>query len=192
LKLPKDKLHWLEEVLQSVAAPKGVTTKAGLLQLGFAGFITVQELLNCRLPQDLVLKRCGVYVVVAPPGYLPVFISPEEARARHNVLRPWPVEKLLGKWVASVETLYIGAAGIDSQKSLAQRLKELGRHASGRTRARGPHTGGEILWQLRGFEAFEVGYLPTEGSPVPRQVEKLLLSAFVKETGKAPFANRRF
>lgn len=166
-----------------------MTTKAGLLQLGFAGFIAVQELLDRRLLRDPVLDRCGVYAVVTPPGYQPVFIPPEEVWARRNVAHPWPIERLRQKWVASVETVYIGAAGIRSQKSLAQRLEELGRHASGRARARSPHTGGEILWQL---ETFEVGYLPTEGPPVPRQVEKLLLSAFVEETGKLPFANRQF
>lgn len=67
---------------------------------------------------------------------------------------------------------------------------ELTRCASGRTSRNGPHKGGEILWQLEGFEEFEVGYLPTGGPPARRGLEKALLRAFREAAGNLPFANR--
>lgn len=150
----------------------------------------MQDLLDRGVPRDPGLRQCGVYAVVTPPGYEPAFVPPEEARKRGNVLRPWPVEKLRGKWVPSAETVYIGVAGVRSPRTLADRLRDLVRHASGKTGRNGPHKGGEILWQLEGFRTFEIGYLPTGGPPAPRDLEKALLREFSEATGKLPFANR--
>lgn len=169
-----------------------VATKVGLLISGFRGFMTLHALLKRGVPPDPALRNCGVYAVVTPPGYEPAFVPPEVARERGNVLRPWPVERLRDKWVARAETVYIGIAGVRTPRALAERLTELARHASGRTGRNGPHKGGEILWQLESFEAFEVGYLPTGGPPAPRKLERALLRAFREATGKLPFANRKW
>lgn len=120
----------------------GVTTNAGLVLRGFRGSATVQDLVDKGVPPDPGLRHCGVYAVVAPPGYEPTFVPPEAARERGNVLCPWPVDRLRSKWVPSTETVYIGVAGIRTLRTLTDRLRELARHASGRIGPNGPDKGG--------------------------------------------------
>lgn len=96
-------------------SPPMVTGKEGLLSLGFRGFASMQGLVDRGLPLDPALRNCGVYAVVTPPRYEPGFIPPESARARGNVLRPWPVKRLRGKWVAGVETVCIGGRAPDAE-----------------------------------------------------------------------------
>ena len=112
---------------------------------GFTGFLTVGECIRNGLPRDPALNECGVYLVYDSSGSEPVFIPPEEARETGNVIRPWPVSRLEGKWVDAAEILYIGLAGARSSRALRKRLQDLCRHASGHTTDRGPHRGGEIL-----------------------------------------------
>jgi len=66
---------------------------------------------------------------------------------------PWSLEKLKKKWVPGVEVLYVGkASGSGAEKhTLRKRLTELIRHSMGKTTEHGPYKGGELLWQLRGY-----------------------------------------
>lgn len=148
--------------VSDVVGVAAVTAKAGLISRGFRGFATVQDLVDRGVPPDLGLRQCGVYAVVAPPGYEPAFILPGAARERGNVLRPWPVDRLRSKWVPWAETVYIGIAGARSPRTLADRLRELARHASGRTSRNGPHKVGEI--PARGLRGVR-GRAPSDGRP---------------------------
>ncbi|MCJ7423384.1 hypothetical protein MUP01_03840 [Candidatus Bathyarchaeota archaeon] len=84
-----------------------------------------------------------------------------------------------------VEVLYFGKTGTSRKsRTLRERITELVRHSQGKTRN---HRGGEILWQLRGYEHFEVGYKSNDN---PIKEESMLIHEFIKRTGKQPFANR--
>ena len=157
----------------------------------FRGFETMSYYSQNGLPgNDATLSQCGVYVVVADSTYRPQFIEPNYARLNGNVIAPWSTSRLGAKWVPDSEVLYIGCAGTRSFRTLCQRLRDLLSHDNGNTTDRGPHKGGEILWQLRGYEYFRVGWLPTDGRPEQRDRERRLMGAFELATGKLPFANR--
>ena len=164
-----------------------VLMKSDLVAQGFNGFTTIRELQR-NIPQSEELRQRGVYAVVCLPTYTPSFIGPDKARRNHNVITPWSLEKLEEKWVFGVEVLYFGKAGTDiKQRTLRKRLSELIRHSQGKTTKQGPHKGGELLWQLRGYKDFEAGYLPTDE---PEKEENRLIGLFLSKTGKLPFANR--
>ena len=166
---------------------RGVLTKRDLAAQGFRGFTTIRELRR-DIPRSEELNRRGVYAVVCSPTYTPTFIDPDKARRNRNLIKPWSLEKLEKKWVSGVEVLYFGKAGTDmNRRTLRKRLSELIRHSQGKTTNQGPHRGGELLWQLKGYESFEVGYLPTDQ---PGKEESSFLSLFLSETGKLPFAKR--
>ena len=168
-----------------------VTTKADLLMGRFKILGTMHYLQNYGLPQNPELEECGVYAVVIPPDYQVSFFSPEELDTR-RVVNPWQIEKLREKWVEGAEVVYFGMTGRKKPRSLKKRLTAMIKHSKGRTSNKGPHKGGEILWQLRGYGSFEVLYLPTDKPPRPRQIEKELISRFYRSTRKKPFANRQF
>ncbi len=163
-------------------------TKSDLIAQGFTGFATICELQR-NIPRSEELSQLGVYAVVCSPTYRPSFISPDKARRDRSVIMPWSLEKLKKKWVPEVEVLYLGkASGSGAKKhTLRKRLTELVRHSMGKTTKHGPHKGGELLWQLRGYADFEVGFLPTDQ---PEKEEERLIGLFLSNTGKLPFANR--
>ena len=160
-------------------------TKSDLITQGFTGFTTVGELQSGPLPRLEELSQRGVYAVVCSPTYTPSFIEVESARRNCNVISPWSLERLKRKWVSGVEVLYFGKAGTDTEKgTLRKRLNEFIRHSQGKTKN---HRDGEILWQLRGYKNFEIGYLPTDN---PEQEESRLIDLFESKTGQLPFANK--
>ena len=162
-------------------------TKSDLIAQGFSGFTTICELQR-NIPRSEELSQRGVYAVVCSPTYRPSFIGPDKVRRNRNVIMPWSMEKLKKKWVPGVEVLYLGKAGSGAKKhTLRKRLTELIRHSMGKTTKHGPHKGGELLWQLRGYNDFEVGFLSTDQ---PEKEEGRLIGLFLSNTGKMPFANR--
>ncbi len=152
---------------------------------GFSGFVSVGECIERGLPRNQPsLNQPGVYLICAPPSYLPEFIPPDEARIARNVHFPWTLARLREKWVEGVDVLYVGKS-----TQLRQRLRTLLRHCQGRSVN---HTGGEIIWQLRGYESFLLCWRPTEPPPAPRNLETRLIQAFMRaHRGRLPFANRQ-
>jgi len=153
---------------------------------------TLSQLLRNGLPNNEKLNLCGIYAISIPSKYLPEYYSPDEIKIRGNVIKPWTIEKLKNKWVLDAEIVYYGLAGKKSFRSLNDRLDDLLRHGNGKISSSGPHKGGEILWQLKNYETFEIWILPTNEPPEPRNYEKLILRTFHKEMTKLPFANRQF
>jgi hypothetical protein len=151
----------------------------------------VGDLINRGLPNDSRLNHCGVYKLAVPPGYVPRYIHPDEARTAKNVIIPWDVERLESKWVFKTDIVYIGLAGRSAPRSLRKRLDDLLKHASGLTTDRGPHRGGEIVWQLRDYHEFHLWAAQTDDPPIPREIEETLLRQFVEAHGTLPFANRQ-
>jgi len=153
---------------------------------------TISHLLKSGLQNNEKLNLCGVYAISIPHGYLPEYYTPEEAKNRRNVIKPWTIEKLKIKWVTNAEVVYYGLAGEKSFRSLKVRLGELLRHVRGQISTSGPHKGGEILWQLKNYQTFELWFLPTGGPPEPIKYKNIILESFHKEMNKLPFANRKF
>lgn len=159
---------------------------------GFEMIGTLSKLLKNGLPNNEKLNSCGIYAISIPNDYLPEYYSPDEAKIRGNVINPWTVEKLKNKWVKNSGLVYYGLAGKKSFRSLNDRLGDLLRHGNGKISTSGPHKGGEILWQLKNYENFELWIFPTGEPPEPRNYEELVLRTFHKEKQKLPFANRQF
>jgi len=177
----------------SFVGPDDDVTKIDFLRAkGFVFIGSIGQLFESGLPKLEKLASCGVYAITTPEGYQAGFVSPDIASERENVIRPWSLEELREKWVESVDIVYYGLAGSRFFRPLKKRLRSLIRHGSGRTTDRGPHKGGEILWQLVGYEGFGVWIYPTDPPPAPRDSERELLKSFCCQSGKLPFANRRF
>jgi hypothetical protein len=118
---------------------------------GFTGFESLGPAV--KDPQHFLathareFRQCGVYVIFAPLGWQPRWLT----RGLENVINPWPAAKLNERWVEDVELIYVGCAGrTPSSRNLHKRIGDLLRHGAGRITDRGPHKGGERLWQCRG------------------------------------------
>lgn len=128
--------------------------------------------------------------MVLPANYEFHLVDPATVAATKNVISPWTNDRLHAKWVKGTRIAYIGLAGNTMPSSLRKRLKDLLRHAAGETTDRGPHRGGEILWQLAGYERFTIMAMATEEPPAPRTLEQKLLARFRERHGALPFGNR--
>ncbi len=153
---------------------------------------TLSVLLEKGLPNNEKLNFCGIYAISIPNDYSPKYYSPEEVKIRGNVIKPWTIRKLKSKWVSNSDLVYYGLAGKKSFRSLNERLNDLLRHGNSKISSSGPHKGGEILWQLKNYESFEIWILPTNEPPEPRNYEEWILKTFHKKMNKLPFANRQF
>lgn len=180
------------QISEDVYEFKGDITRIPFLTRNdFQPIGNIRELFRTGLPPKPELAECGLYAITIPEGYKPDFIGPDEAKKDGNVIRPWPISRLKDNWVPGTDIVYFGLAGARSNRSLRKRLRDLLRHGSGHTTNRGPHKGGEILWQLAGYGNFTIWILPTPGPPVPRELEHKLLKEFERKTGQLPFANRQ-
>lgn len=169
-----------------------VTREEFLKEFGFTSIGIICDLQTNGYPNIIELKSPGVYAITHTASYVPTYYSQEEARANGNVIHPWVAERLEEKWVEGVDILYYGLAGASTPRSLKSRLTDLINHSKGLISDRGPHKGGEIIWQLKGYENFEVWVFATGNPPEPRDLEEKLLERFHKITGQLPFANRKF
>lgn len=163
-----------------------------LIKNKFENLGNFSQLLTKGLPENDNLKYCGIYAISIPIDYNPIFISPENAVTQGNIIRPWTIEKLQNKWVSNSDVVYYGLAGKSSFRSLRKRLFDLFKHGNGNISDRGPHKGGEIIWQLEDYFSFSLWIMPTNGPPEPREMEKNILKTFCNIIGKLPFANRQF
>ncbi len=167
-----------------------VTCREGLISLGFTGLGQWGRILEGGLPDDPILGHRGVYAVLTSQRCGPRFHSLKEARHNRNVIKPSIPERLNMRWVEDASVLYFGAAGVRSHRTLRERLNQMRNHCLGKTTDRGPHKGGEILWQVRGHQSFEVLALPTGEAPITRVWERSLITRFKQLTGRLPFANK--
>lgn len=172
---------------QSVAS----TATSNLQELEFRELGSVGDLIDHGIPHHKWLDSCGIYQLKLPAGYTLGFIQPADASAAGNVIKPWSIERLRKKWVPDTDVVYIGLAGRHKPRSLRERLTDLVKHARGRTNDRGPHSGGEIVWQLAGYRDLRVWAASTSNPPAPRKIEASMIRNFEKKHGALPFANRQ-
>jgi len=175
----------------SIIPDDDVTTVDFLKRNEFIKIGKLGSLLNNGLPEKDELKSRGIYAISIPYNYKYAFYSIDETIMKNNVIKPWSIERLKGKWVDGVDIVYYGLAGSKTFRPLSKRLNDLLRHGNGKTTKRGPHKGGEILWQLKNYENFHIWILPVHGGFSPRDMETTLLIKFKRKMGKLPFANRQ-
>lgn len=181
----------IKDLAKSIDDTWDVCKISGIREAGFLSQGTLGMLLRQGLPSNTKLNQCGLYAITIPFNYRPGYFDQEKAKNRGNVINPWSAEKLKAKWVANVDLVYYGIAGAKSHRPLKKRLNDLLRHGNGKITDRGPHKGGEILWQLLDYKDFTLWVLPTNGPPVPRDYENQILQKFCEKMGKLPFANRQ-
>ncbi|KAF0151180.1 MAG: hypothetical protein FD143_2119 [Ignavibacteria bacterium] len=176
-------LHFMNDDVTNI----DFLTRSGFEELG-----SFQTLIKEGLPKDIKLKSPGLYAVTLPGNYIYNLLDEQAISKNNNVVNPWETEKLNNKWISNVDVIYYGLAGSNSPRSLKSRLQDFIDHASGKTTDRGPHRGGEIIFQLCDWEMFSVWFLPTGNPPEPRNLEKELLERFFEMKSKLPFGNRKF
>ena len=162
---------------------------APISDLAFRDVGVIAALLTTGLPPDDWLDCCGVYALILPPEYKVSFFDAEETREAGNVIFPRDVDQLRRKWVYGTRVVYIGLAGDRSPRSLRKRLGDLLDHCAGKTSKKGPHKGGEIIWQFAAYDSSLLRAMPTGSPPEPRDTERRLLAEFRELHGALPFAN---
>lgn len=179
-------------MMEQIPENEKVHKKEFLTDSGFINIGTIQELQKNGFPKIAELNSSGIYAITKSGGDQPAYLTSYEAKINGNVIHPWEVEILSEKWVENADILYYGLAGAYTPRTLKSRLTDLINHSKGLITDRGPHKGGEIIWQLKGYENFEIWILSTSNPPDPRNMEEKLLKQFYHTTGKLPFANRKF
>ena len=150
---------------------------------GFVGFIKISDLMR---DSSKIPDRPGVYMVLYSGSGTPTFIDPGTG-GFHKGLNPnvsFPV--LIKNWVKDTVVIYIGkAGGTDNYTTLSKRLKDYLRFGKGATVG---HYGGRLIWQIKTSGDLVICW-KTMISGEPREIEADLISEFLVQYKKRPFAN---
>ena len=150
---------------------------------GFSGFKTVAEL---WMDKSIIPKTRGVYLVINPSCDKIEFINPGVGGFFKGQDPNVSIAVLKHNHVENSQVVYIGKAGsLTGQATLHSRIVQYLRF--GETKNVG-HWGGRFIWQLKNHSALIFCWKPTMEDD-PREVEKQLLSDFIKQFGVRPFAN---
>lgn len=150
---------------------------------GFSGFKTVNELWRDK---SCIPKIKGVYLVINPTYDKTKFISPGVGGFFKGKDPNISIEELKNNLVENSQIVYIGKAGSPSgNATLNTRIGQYLRF--GETKNIG-HWGGRLIWQLQNH-ADLIFCWKTTPKEDPREVEKQLLIAYLKQFSKRPFAN---
>ncbi len=167
----------------SLASSPVSSTRAGIADQGFGGFLTVNHLRASRLAE--VPKDPGVYVVMRPAAGRPTFLRTSAGGWFKGVDPTVPVSVLEARWITSSEVLYVGkaTAGRSGRSGLQKRVGQLLAYGSGKPVG---HQGGRYLWQVADSDEFLVAWRVVAD---PTAEENRLLAAFFKSYHSYPFAN---
>lgn len=158
--------------------------RAALSSLGFAGFISVEDLWN-RGCQSVPITK-GIYAVLRDDLTPPTFLATSGGGHFKGDDPSVTISELEANWVSDAYVLYIGqAGGGQSNNALRDRVTSLVRFANGKAVG---HWGGRLLWQVEGSQGFLVAWKVNE-SDDPRDQEAILIEAFRQLYGRLPFAN---
>lgn len=156
--------------------------KQTLTSDGFEGFVPFEE-----IDIDMVPSGPGIYVVLKPVGFEPVFL--EKSAGGHFKKQDPTITKdeLIREWIKDADVLYIGKAGSGKtgNRGLRKRIKELTDFGRGKPVG---HWGGRILWQLEASNSLNVGWKELPADQV-NSVEASYHAEFVAQYGRLPFAN---
>lgn len=150
---------------------------------GFSGFKTIHSLWLDRSP---IPKVKGVYLVINPDFEQTAFTEPGVGGFFKGKDPNVSKEELERNVVPSSPVVYIGKAGSPTGKAtLNSRLGQYLRFGQGKNVG---HWGGRYIWQLKNHADLIYCWKVTPNED-PREVEKELLSDFIKQFGVRPFAN---
>ena len=150
---------------------------------GFEGFRTISD-----LDADRKLIPCtrGVYILSRVSVEPPEFVVPGTGGFFKGKDPNVEIDVLEKNWVSNTITVYIGKAGSPTGKAtLRSRLSQYCSFGRGNNIG---HWGGRYVWQLADAQDLVV-YWKTTPDDNPRAVEAELISRFVAEHGRTPFAN---
>lgn len=146
-----------------------------MLAEGFEGFVSWATLSQRDLPHG-----GGVYVVLRESGAPYEFLG-KSVGGHFKAKDPTvAVQVLANEWIEDAQVVYIGKA-----TSLRSRIWQYRQFGTGRPVG---HWGGRYVWQLDDSQNLTVAWRTTPDQD-PRDVERALISDFVRDYGRRPFAN---
>lgn len=150
---------------------------------GFVGFMKISDLMR---DSSKIPDKPGVYMVLYTVSGTPTFIDPGTG-GFHKGLNPnVSFSVLIKNWVKETVVIYIGkAGGTDYHTTLSKRLKDYLRFGKGATVG---HYGGRLIWQIKASGDLVICW-KTLISGEPRNIEAELISEFIAQYQKRPFAN---
>lgn len=155
-----------------------------LLDRGFSGFVDVGVLRNDYA--GAAPKSPGVYAVLRERTQPPEFLEVNPGGHFKGKDPTVPCALLEQSWVPESQVVYIGKAGrIDAGQSIQHRIRQYLAFGAGKPVG---HWGGRLIWQLADSQELIFAWRETPGVD-PRAVERELISEFLHETCKLPFAN---
>ncbi len=154
-----------------------------LKKFGFIGFKSVDEL---NQNPNLLPTQMGVYLVLnmadQKVNFLPTGVGGFFKGKDPNL----PIAELQNNWVEKCRTIYIGkAGGMNGNATLRSRLIQYLKFGQGRNIG---HYGGRLIWQLKHHLDLIFCWLPMTDEE-PRKLEKKLISDFIHQYGRRPYAN---
>ena len=155
-------------------------TRSDLERFGFEGWIPAADFHPDAVPTGVG----GVYVAYRASNEPPIFLPTSSAGTRDGRDPTLPVEVLQRAWVLESHIVYIGKADLTPGSGLRKRVWAYVRQGRGRSAG---HWGGRATWQLADGPDLLVAWMATDRDP--RDVEREMLAAFLKDHGRLPFAN---
>jgi hypothetical protein len=150
---------------------------------GFSGFKSVNELWADR---SSIPKIKGVYLVIDPNYSKTEFLQTGVGGFFKGKDPNVSVEQLKINHVENSRIIYIGKAGSPTGKATLN--SRIGQYLKfGETKNVG-HWGGRLIWQIKKHGELIFCWKPTPNDD-PREIEKQLLSDYIKQFNKRPFAN---
>ena len=150
---------------------------------GFQGFRTVSELWQDK---SSIPKIRGVYLIIDPNFEKIEFLSTGVGGFFKGKDPNVSISELKSNVVPKSHVIHIGKAG--SPTGQATLYSRLGQYLNfGQTKNIG-HWGGRYIWQIKRHSDLIFCWKPTPTDD-PREIEKQLLSKYIKDFGKRPFAN---
>ena len=151
---------------------------------GFEGFVTLKDLIeeNC----NQVPLKAGVYFVLYLNERKPTLID-ESLGGHFKGRNPTvTIKELEVNWNEGTIVIYIGKAGGEkSNATLQSRLRQYMRFGKGEPVG---HSTERYIWQIYDSKNLKISWKVIEDSN-SRNIEKDLISDFISQFGKRPFAN---
>ena len=158
--------------------------RADLKEIGFTGFISVQDLFESNLA--VVPREPGVYAFLREDESSPQFLEISSGGHFKDKNPTVDLETLEDNWVPGTAIVYIGKAGQQGRPpTLKTRLRQYLDFGRGKPVG---HWGGRYIWQLKNSGELIVCWKVIEDQD-PEIVERELITAFRKTHDRLPFAN---
>ena len=160
--------------------------KNDLINHGFTSFISYSDL--NRNEDKYIDKVKGVYLVINPDYKNPKFDNPGVC-GKHGGKDPnRTITELKAKYVYDSQVMYIGKGGsLNDKAELNQRIKAY--LACSRNATCG-HSGGRNIWQLQNYQKLIFCWKKVDLID-SADFETELITMFINQFGKLPFANYR-